>query len=143
MPLFRLSVKDGAPDSLVETSTHGGPIVVEASDETTARVIAKTNFWDIWDPADDYPRLECLWTDRDWVDCEELQSDAAVDHELTRAERALITCPDFDFGNGRFARLVTWPGIPADDEDAQDAAMQAVERHGILADEERTQRTAI
>lgn len=109
MPVFRLAVKGGAPAALVATSPHCGPILVEASDETTARVIAKTNFWTIQTNTDGLPRFECLWMDRDWVECVVIPQNKLPKAPQEPADRDEITCPDFFFDNGRFARLLEWP----------------------------------
>lgn len=128
MPYFRLSVGDNTPAPLLQTSTNAGPVVVEASDETTARVIAKTNFWTVWRDEDGYPQYECLWTDHTHVMCVEIAA-ASVGHaRLTPAQRGLVTCPDFEFGNGRFARLVSWPHMDPPDEDRADAAFGHLDR---------------
>lgn len=109
MPYFRLVVKQDAPAFLLQTSPHQGPVLVEASDETTARVIAKTNFWTIQHDSDGYPCLTCLWMDRDWVMCEPVPDFAPPDR---LPDCTGITCPDFKFDSGRFARMVEWPKGP-------------------------------
>ncbi len=109
MPYYRLTVKDGTPTNLLDSSPHHGPVTVEASDENTARAIAKTNFWTILRDTDGFPKLDCLWADRDWVACNPISIDDVDNPSTYYASCDDVTCPDFRFDNGRYARLVEWP----------------------------------
>lgn len=142
MPYYRLSVKNGAPALLVKTTSLVGPLIVEASDEITARVIAKTNFWHILRDKKGMPRLECIWTDRTWVECRTLpefseRTDVGHAHSADG-----VTCPDFDFQNGRFARLVSWSQEDSDnpDQPGDDPAVLPPERSSRRASNTKRKR---
>lgn len=79
-----------------------------------ARVIAKTNFWTMLRDTDGFPRLDCIWTDQRWVYCEAISPAAVAFDRDPRADPNTVTCPEFRFANGRYARLVLWPADEAD-----------------------------
>ncbi len=122
MAIFKLEIASDAAPLLVATTNSPGPILVEASDETTARVIAKTNFWAIEPDSDGFPRgADCIWVDRLAVQCQtvsidpkELRTEKARKSAKLRAEFRPIVCPDFDLGNGRYAKMVWWPVRPGE-----------------------------
>ena len=85
MAIFKLEIASDAAPLLVATTNSPGPILVEASDETTARVIAKTNFWAIEPDSDGFPRgADCIWVDRLAVQCQTV----SIDPKELRTEKA-------------------------------------------------------
>ena len=122
MAIFKLEIASDAGPVLMATTNSPGPILVEASDEATARVIAKTNFWAIEPDPDGFPTgADCIWVDRHAVQCEalsvdpnEFRTERAQKRARIRAMSRPIVCPDFDLGNGRYAKMVWWPVQPGD-----------------------------